>query len=186
MYVDGTELSIPEVAKDRPQYDFLQAVSSIDREFYTYWKGECSKREMEGTTQYTLYELMERFRKSRGEAMAERNMASHGAFPATLHGQPAQELPAEGTNTIGTSSSAPRPPGRGGSPAPSRGGYTSGRPGEPGRERKPCLCGGSHSWRSCYYLVEGRKAYGGFVPDPKTQRMVEGPTQGERGPPYRG
>lgn len=95
IYADAVRLDLPDVQRDRPLYDFLQAVKSLDPSFssanLTYI--------MRGKEVPTLFELVEQFRNARRiNNASDKTAHSHSAFP-TFQGKqdttspPSQSLP---------------------------------------------------------------------------------------------
>lgn len=137
-FTDGTKLGLPELAQHRPLFDFIKAVSDLEPDFSTYWKGEINKRLHNRKLHKlpTLFDLIEVFRNQRRESLAEKGKSSHSAFPTTFQGQPVEkesknkkdEKKAEDTKDKAS--------------------------------KKTCVCGEKHRWSECPYLVENKRPQG--------------------------
>src|SRR5579862_4653577 len=81
------EYQIPEIAKSRPIYDFLQAVKDVAPDFTGYWKVRIQSSEQLGERIPDVYQLLEHFRNHIRIENAENAQMTHGAFGASFQGQ---------------------------------------------------------------------------------------------------
>jgi hypothetical protein len=70
IYTDCKELKLPDVDKDRPIFDFLNAVSSIAPDFAGVWRIGIQKKQNRGKKVPGLYKILELFRNDRRLATA--------------------------------------------------------------------------------------------------------------------
>ena len=78
IYADALRLDLPDVQRDRPLYDFLQAVKGLDSSF----SSANLTHIMGGKEVPTLFDLIEQFRNTmRINNASDKNTYSHSAFP---------------------------------------------------------------------------------------------------------
>jgi hypothetical protein len=83
IYTDALAIKLPDVQKDRPLYDFLQAIKGLDASF----SAASLTRIMTGEAIPTLYDLIKQFRNIRrissasDKAYSPSHSPSHSAFP---------------------------------------------------------------------------------------------------------
>ena len=86
-YTNCMEYQIPEIAKSRLIYDFLQAVKDVAPDFTGYWKVRIQSSEQLGEKIPDVYQLLEHFRNHIRIENAENAQMTHGAFGASFQGQ---------------------------------------------------------------------------------------------------
>jgi hypothetical protein len=127
-YADAERLKLPEVQEERPLYDFLNAIRSIDTAFTAGREAVIEERIRKGEGLPSVYDMIEEYRNHQRISQATSNAFSysHSAF-ATFQGEsPNTNLDDE------------------------RRGRT--------RTWNKCVCGEIHSFKECPYLIEKLRA----------------------------
>ena len=86
-YMDCREFDLPDIAKTRPIYDFLQAVKDMTPDFTSFWKICIQSLEQLGEDVPDIYRILEHFRNHIRIENAEKGQTAHGAFVSSLQGQ---------------------------------------------------------------------------------------------------
>lgn len=145
VYHECTKINLPDVQGDRAVRDFLRAVATTIPEFSTYWINDISKTKALGQDPPDLYRIVELFRNHRRHLTAEKEQISQGVFSASFQGQ-----------------SQGQPQGQ------SQG---QGQPQDGNHKKTKCLCGETHRFRDCPYLIEAKRP-AGWKPDEAIQKQV--------------
>ena len=148
-YTEGQELGLPEVANQRPLYDFLQAVSDLEPGYSTFWRGEINKLLYKGKHHKLpdLFGLIEVFRNERRESFAKKGKTSHSAFSASFQGQSTDDKKEDGKEK-----------------------KEDGKEKKEAKEKK-CVCDERHKWKDCPYLIEGKRAQD-WKPNEEIQKKI--------------
>jgi len=80
-------MDLPDIQKDRPLYDFLGAIKTLDPEFSSAYMIQIERKAFKNKPLPTIHDLIEQFRNHRRLTDAS-SKADPAAFPATLHGKP--------------------------------------------------------------------------------------------------
>ena len=149
-YTDGQELGLPEIANQRPLYDFIEAVSDLEPGFSTFWRGEINKLLYKGKHHKLpdLFGLIEVFRNQRRESLAKKGKTSHSAFSASFQEQSSDDKKEDNKEKKEDSKEKK----------------------EVNKEKK-CVCEEIHRWKDCPYLVEGKRAQD-WKPNEEVQKKI--------------
>src|SRR5438045_3249893 len=88
IYTDAKKLELPEVQDDRPLYDFLLVIKSLEPTFAVTHEVLIAQKTKEDQDLLTLYNLVEDFRNHRCITQTTTTKPSHSAF-ATFQGETA-------------------------------------------------------------------------------------------------
>jgi hypothetical protein len=123
-YTECKELKLAEVDDDRPLYDFLNAITSVDAEFSKIWMIKIETRTQKGKELPDIHELIEYFRNNRRLSTAQKEHDEHdehdtyGVFKASFQGESLEEEKQDL------------------------------------RKKNNCVCGEEHLFKECQYLIE--------------------------------
>lgn len=140
------KLGSPEVANQRPQFDFIQSVSTLEPNFASYWEGELNKLLHQGKHNElpSLFDLTEMFRNQRGLNEANKGKVLQSAFPASFQGLSVEN---EGDKKEEKKDE------------------------KKDNKDKTCLRGEKHLWKNCPYLIAAKRP-GGWKPDEDVQKRI--------------
>ena len=86
IYTECKDLKLSEVEDDRPLYDFLNAISSVDAQFSKIWMIKIETKTKKGKKLPDLHELIEYFRNDRRLTDATKGRIPQEVFNATFQG----------------------------------------------------------------------------------------------------
>ncbi len=127
-------IKLPDVTGKRPIQAFVNAVESIDSGFTVTIKAQLLQGLGKEDPEKAFRDVIRQFRDWRQMSHDSKSRGSHSAFLSTLQGQTANGESAD-TNE-----------------SPSQG--------KKGKKYKDCICGESHSFASCKYLMESKRPTG--------------------------
>jgi hypothetical protein len=148
-YAEAVKIKLPDVQDDRPLYDFLDALRSTDMAYVSGREAVLADRMERNDTPPSVKDLLENYRNHLRTARARISASkgsSHTAF-ATLQGAP-QENPEneQGPRQEEKNSTL--------------------------RKLSDCLCGESHRFKDCAYLIEELRG-AGWTPNEETKRQID-------------
>jgi Reverse transcriptase (RNA-dependent DNA polymerase) len=147
-YAEAVKTKLPEVQGDRPLHDFFDALRSTDMAYVSGREAVLADRIERKDVPPSVKDLLENYRnhlRTTKARMSASKGSSHTAF-ATLQGTP-QENP--------ESEQGPR---QNRSPNP--------------KKLSDCLCGESHRFKDCAYLIEELRGTG-WAPNEEIKRQID-------------
>jgi hypothetical protein len=145
-YTDCKEFDLPDVAKTRVLYDFLNANQETAADFAGIWIVRIQEREQTGEEIPDLYKILEYFQNHMRVRIAHKAQISHSAFPSSFQGQKLDLNKEENQKNKEKK--------------------------EENKEDKPCLCGEVHRFRACRYLIESLRPTD-WKPDPSIRKRID-------------
>ena len=143
-YAQAVKLELPEILKDRPLDDFLDALRSTDMAFVSGREAVLADRIERGDKQPTLENMVENYRNHLRTASARISASKSPAHAyATLQGVTPEDPAAE-----------PQP--------------------QQNKKSKlsDCLCGDTHRFKNCPYFIEELRGTG-WTPNEEIQRKID-------------
>ena len=130
IYADAVNIKLADVQDEKPLYDFLTALSDRDPMFASVQENSFEEKLYAKTPLPSMYELLERYRNHMRVHRASTTTDTHNAF-ASYQGETLKE---ESTKVTESQKASTR-------------GTTT-------KATKPCLCGMTHLFKECFYLME--------------------------------
>jgi hypothetical protein len=144
-YAEAAKIKLPDILNDRPLYDFLDALRSYDMAYVSGREAILADRIERKDSLPTVKDLLENYRNHLRTTKARTtNGSSHTAF-ATLQGTPPENSESEQQQQEKQN------------PTP---------------RFSDCLCGETHKFKDCPYLIEELRGVG-WVPNEEIKRRID-------------
>ena len=145
IYNEAEKLKLPEVQKDRPQYDFLLAVKDLDHTYSVTQQLALETKIRAGDSLPTLYSVVDDYRNYlRINKATSKGSSSHSAF-ATFQ----KESDKEDAKL-----------------------KEGGKSQNSEKKKRDCLCGQFHGFRQCPYLIEHLRS-ANWRADPEIEKKIQ-------------
>ena len=134
---------MPDVAKTRALYDFLNAIQETATDFAGIWIVRIQEREQTGEEIPDLYKILKYFQNYMHVQIAQKAQISHSAFVSSFQGQKldSKDLKKEEEDSKD-------------------------------KKERLCLCGKLHKFKTCWYLMETLRP-ANWKPDPSMQKQID-------------